>query len=375
MSQHDFVPVNEPLLDGNEKKYLAECIDTGWISSEGPFVREFENAMAKRFGREFGIAVCNGTAALDVAFAAVEIQPGDEVIVPTFTIISCVHHILRSGARPVFVDCDPETWNLQVEDVENLITDKTTGILAVHIYGLPVDMQPLLDLADRHGLWLIEDAAESIGQHYKNQACGSFGNLSTLSFYPNKHVTTGEGGMVLTDDPVLADRCRSLRNLCFQKKQRFLHEELGWNYRMTNLQAALGLAQLERLDQTLDRKRAIGDFYNQSFGELEAAQLPVAVTHYAQNLYWVYGLVLNESVDFDAATVMKLLAEQGIGSRPFFWPLHEQPVIRKMGLDQPNGSFPIAEKIARRGFYIPSGIGTPTEDLVVVSEVVREILQ
>src|SRR5438105_13507940 len=255
----NFIPVNEPLLDGNEKKYLAECIDTRWISSEGPFVQRLEEGMAQHVGRKYGIAVCNGSAALDVAVTALGLGPGDEVILPTFTIISCAAAIVRAGATPVVVDCDPLTWNMDIEQVAQKITPRTRAIMVVHIYGLPVDMDPILELAEKHGLKIIEGAAELIGQTYRSQwsvvsgqwsvrPCGSFGDISTFSFYPNKHVTTGEGGMIVTDDSELAERCRSLRNLCFQAKRRFVHEELGWNLRFTNLQAALGLAQLETLD-------------------------------------------------------------------------------------------------------------------------------
>lgn len=367
------IPVNLPKLGQREQELLDECIQTGWISSEGAFVREFEERMAERVGRKFGIAVCNGTAALDVAVAALGIGPGDEVIVPTFTIISCVHQIVRAGARPVFVDCDPETWNLRVDELEEKITAKTKAVMAVHIYGLPVDMDPLLELARKHDLLVIEDAAEAIGQTCNSRACGSFGDISTFSFYPNKHVTTGEGGMVLTDDPDIADRCRSLRNLCFQPEQRFVHEELGWNYRMTNLQAALGVAQLERLDETVARKREIGHFYNDALGSQEHLQLPLPSTSYAENIYWVYGIVLKESCALDAAAMMAKLGNQGIGTRPFFWPMHQQPVLKKMGLAD-DASLPVAENLARRGLYLPSGLGTSDADLAKVVEAVGGIL-
>ncbi|HAS51898.1 MAG TPA: aminotransferase DegT [Gammaproteobacteria bacterium] len=351
----EFIPVNEPLLDGNEKKYLTECIDTGWISSEGPFVHRFEQEFAARMGRKHGVAVCNGTAALDAAVEALGIGPGDEVILPTFTIISCIGQIVRSGATPVLVDSDPVTWNMDVSQIEAKITPRTKAIMVVHIYGLPVDMDPVLDIVQRYGLKLIEDAAEMIGQTYRGRPCGSFGDLSTFSFYPNKHITTGEGGMILTDDDELAEICRSLRNLCFQSGKRFVHERLGWNLRMTNLQAALGLAQLERLDEFVARKREMGASYTELLADVPGLQLPLAQTDYADNIYWVYGLVLNESVGFDAQEAMRRLAKAGVGTRPFFWPMHEQPVLRNMGLFE-SECYAIAEKIASRGFYIPSGI-------------------
>ena len=254
----EFILVNEPLLNGNEKKYLNECIDSGWISSEGPFVKKFEIEFAAKMGRKYGIAVTNGTAAIDLAIEALDIGPGDEVIMPSFTIISCVMQVVRSGATPVFVDSEPDTWNMDVQQIESKISTRTKAIMAVHIYGLPVDLSILLPLCDKYGLKLIEDSAEMIGQTYNGRPCGSFGDISTVSFYPNKHITTGEGGMILTDDENLANICRELRNLCFKPNKRFVHDRLGWNVRMTNLQAAVGLAQLERLDEFLIKKRWIG---------------------------------------------------------------------------------------------------------------------
>ena len=235
-----FIPVNEPLLIGNEKKYLAECIDSGWISSDGPFVKKFEDEFAARIGRKHAIAVTNGTSAIDATIEALEIKRGDEVILPTFTIISCISQIVRCGATPVLVDCDLLNWNMNISQIEEKITHRTKAVMAVHIYGLPVDMNPLIDLCNRYRLKLIEDAAEMIGQTYYGKQCGSFGDVSTFSFYPNKHITTGEGGMILTDDDDLANKCRGIRNLCFQPRKRFVYERLGWNLRMTNIQAALG---------------------------------------------------------------------------------------------------------------------------------------
>ncbi|MBR8834038.1 MAG: DegT/DnrJ/EryC1/StrS family aminotransferase [Stigonema ocellatum SAG 48.90 = DSM 106950] len=370
----NFIPVNEPLLDGNEKKYLNECIDTGWISSEGPFVQQLEQQFATRVGRKYGIAVSNGSVALDAAVAALKISLGDEVILPTFTIISCAASLVRAGAVPVVVDCDRNTWNMDVGQIEEKITPRTKAIMVVHIYGLPVDMEPVLALADKYGLQIIEDAAEMHGQTYKGRPCGSFGEISTFSFYPNKHITTGEGGMLLTDDEYLAQRCRSLRNLCFQPQKRFVHEELGWNMRMSNLQAALGVAQLERLDEFVVRKRRMGQLYTELLVDIPGIQLPLQQTEYAQSIYWVYGLVLKDEVPFDALSIMQRLAQQKIGTRPFFWCMHEQPVFRKMGLFE-GESCPVAERIARRGFYIPSGMALTSEQMNLVASTLREELK
>lgn len=367
----DFIPVNEPLLDGNEKRYLNECIDTGWISSEGPFIRQFEEKFSKRVGRRHGIAVCNGSAALDAAAAALGLKAGDEVIMPTFTIISCAAAVSRLGAVPVLVDCDRSTWNMDVSRVEERITARTKAIMAVHIYGLPVDMDPLLEIADRHGLDVIEDAAEMIGGTYRGRPCGSLGRISTFSFYPNKHVTTGEGGMIVTDDDALAGRCRSLRNLAM-KPRRFVHDELGWNFRMTNLQAAVGLAQLERLDEFLPRKRRIFERYTELLAGVRSLELPVPSTDYATNVNWVFGVVIRDNVPFDSDEAMRRLAEKGVGTRPFFWPMHEQPVYQAMGMFA-GESHPNAERIARRGFYLPSGLALTDEQLVRAANAVREV--
>ena len=369
----DFIPVNEPLLDGNEKKYLLECIETGWISSEGPFVKEFEQKFAERVGRMHGIAVTNGTAALDVAVEALDIGQGDEVIMPTFTIISCINQIVRNGAKPVLVDSDPVTWNMDVSQIEEKVTPCTKAIMIVHIYGLPVDVDPVLDIAERYGLKVIEDAAEMIGQTYRGKPCGNFGDISTFSFYPNKHVTTGEGGMILTDDDEIAETCRGLRNLCFQPKKRFVHERLGWNMRMTNMQAALGLAQLERLDEFVERKRRMGALYTELLKDIPSIQLPLVKTDYAENIYWVYGLLLDESTELEAETAMKRLAEKGVGTRPFFYPMHKQPVLRQMGIFE-SASMPVSEEMYKRGIYIPSGMKLNTDQIQNTSRAVIEII-
>lgn len=330
--------------------------------------------MAHRLGRRFAVAVCNGTAALDVAIAALELSPGDEVILPSFTIISCVLQVVRSGLVPVFVDSDPATWNIDVTKIESAITPRTRAIMAVHIYGLPADMDPILDLAKRHGLKVIEDSAEQIGQTYRERPCGSLGTISTLSFYPNKHVTTGEGGMVLTDDPALAERCRGLRNLCFIAERRFVHHELGFNYRMTNLQAAIGVAQLERLDAFLTKKRWIGDTYRSCLDGVRGIEVQARETPYARNLAWVFGIVLDESVAFDAREAMRRLAAKGIGTRPFFFPLHQQPVLQKMKLGGPR-AHPVAERLGERGFYLPSGLALTEEQLRASAQALKDLLQ
>ena len=369
----DFIPVNEPLLNGNEKKYLCECIDTGWISSEGPFVKEFEQKMSAAVNRRYGIAVSNGTAALEVAVQALGIGEDDEVIMPSFTIISCAAAVTKLGAVPVLVDSDIHTWNMKVDEIETKITPKTKAIMIVHLYGLPVEVDKVLALAKRYNLKVIEDAAEMHGQTYRGRPCGSFGDISTFSFYPNKHITTGEGGMVVMDDEKLAERCRMLRNLCFRKDIRYVHDEISDNYRFTNLQAAVGLAQLERLDEFVGRKRAMGRYYTDQLRDIDGLILPIEKTDYADNIYWVYGIVLDEQIEADNKVVQKLLAEEGIGSRTFFWCMHEQPVYRRQGLFKEE-SYPNAEYLARKGFYIPSGLALTAEQVERVAAGVQRVM-
>jgi len=375
------IPVNEPLLDGNEKQYLAECIDSGWISADGPFVERFEAGMATLTGRRHAIAVCNGTAALECAVAALRLAAEDQIVMPTFTIISCVAAVVRHSCTPLFVDSDRDTWNMDTGKLAELLKDeierkgnrRLKAIMVVHTYGLPVDMEPVLELADRYGLKIIEDAAEMHGQTCYDRPCGSFGDLSIFSFYPNKHITTGEGGMLLTDDDELAARCRSLRNLCFQAGRRFVHEELGYNFRMSNLQAAVGVAQLERIDQFVLRKRSMGRRYAGLLAGCAGLELPQAGTAYAENIYWVFGVVLKDEVDCNADAMMRRLKERGVDTRPFFWPLHEQPVLKRMAVGT-GRSFPVAERLARRGFYLPSGLALTTGQIdAVAAAVIKEL--
>lgn len=367
------IPVNEPVIGLRERELVLQCLDTGWISSDGPFVAQFEQRFAREMNRKHGIAVMNGSVALDAAVAALGLQPGDEVVMPTFTIISCVTAILTAGAVPVPVDCDPITWNTTPDAIIAAVTPKTKAIMVVHIYGLPVDMDPILAFAAEHGIAVIEDAAEAHGLTYKGRPCGSLGDVSTFSFYPNKHITTGEGGMIVTDSDAIAEKCRSLRNLGFNPQRRFVHDELGWNFRMTNLQAALGLGQIERLDENIVKKRAMGKRYRELLQGENRLQLPAERSVGAENVYWVFGMVLDDSVPFDAQEMMRRLGERKIGSRPFFWGMHEQPVLRKRGMFQ-NLSLPVAERIARRGFYVPSGLALTEDQMVEVAAAVKDVL-
>lgn len=374
------IPVSEPALNERDLELVADCVRSGWVSSAGKYIEAFESGWAEYCGRRYGIAVSNGTTALQVAARCAGLGPGDEVIVPTFTIISCAMAVLETGASPVLVDAESRTWCMDVAQVAAKISSRTKAIMPVHIYGHPVDMDPLLELAERHGLLIIEDAAEVHGAEYLSgrdghngnwRRCGSFGTLATFSFYANKLITTGEGGMVLTDDAVLADKARSLRNLCFLPERRFYHRELGYNYRLTNVQAALGVAQLERFAAIVARKRAIAERYSNGLKAIAGIQLPTEEP-WARNVYWMYGIVLDNSVSFDAAEASRRMKELGVETRPFFLGMHSQPVFARAPWSE--GSFPVADRIAKRGFYLPSGLALSDSDVDRVVEAVDKVL-
>lgn len=377
------IPVNEPALPGNELEYVSDCIETAWISSAGDYVEGFEQRWAEYCRRDHGVAVSSGTAALDIAVRALEIGEGDEVILPTFTIISCAQAVVRAGATPVLVDSRPDTWTMDIDQVQERITPRTKAIMPVHMYGHPVEMDPLLDLREDHDIALIEDAAQAHGAEYRSRwggtpswtRCGGFGDISIFSFYANKPVTTGEGGMALTDDQGTADRLRRLRDLCFQPERRFLHDELGYNYRMTNVQAAIGLAQAERIDEIVSRKREMGQRYRKRLSDLEGLQLPPD-ENWARTIYWMFGILVDESTGHDAESLAASLGEHGIQTRPFFLGMHRQPALHNLGLfDDETDQFPIADELANRGLYLPSGTALSDQQQTRVIEALREVLE
>ncbi len=375
------IPVNEPVLGEREAEYVAECIRTGWVSSAGRFIEEFEERWAAFCGMRHGVAVNNGTSALEIAVAAFGLEPGDEVIIPAFTIISCALAVLHNGGVPVLVDCDPLTFGLDASQLESRITPRTRAIMPVHLYGHPLDMDPVLALAKKHGLAVIEDAAEVHGAEYRAghggaaaewRRCGSFGDISTFSFYANKLVTTGEGGMALTNDAALAARMRSQRNLCFRPERRFYHTELGNNFRLTNLQAAVGVAQVERIDEIVARKRRMGHRYTAQLTGLARLQLPVE-RPWARAVYWMYAVVLDEASGMDALEFAARLKNEGVETRPFFLGMHEQPALHRLGLFA-GERHPVTERIARQGLYLPSGLALTDGQIDHVCNAVRRVL-
>ena len=364
--------VNEPVLGENETRYVMDCLRTGWISSAGTYIEKFEQEWAKYCGMRHGIAVSNGTAALQIAVGCLQLEPGDEVIMPSFTIISCIQAITLNKLTPVLVDCEPDTWCMDVAQLEAKITSRTKAIMPVHIYGHPVDMDPILELAKLHGLKIIEDAAQVHGGEYKGRKCGGMGDISCFSFFANKIITTGEGGMLLTNDDAYADRARRLRNLCFEPGRRFVHKELGFNYRLTNMQAAIGLAQVEKIDSLVKRKIEIGQYYLTALKDVPGIQLPVE-REWAKNVYWMFGLILDESTGETAESFIKKLRDEGIESRPYFLGMHDQPVFKLKGMFK-GELYPVTARIARQGFYIPTGLNLTREMQGQVVKVLYKLL-
>lgn len=376
------IPVNEPWLQDEDREALLECFNSGWISSAGPYLEQFESAWAAYCGVKHGIAVSNGTTALQVAVEAVGVGASDEVIMPSFTIISCASAVVRAGGLPVLVDCDPVTFCMNADEVAAKVTPRTKAIMVVHMYGHPVDMDPIVAVARRHDLKIIEDAAEVHGAEYLTRRgtthaawrrCGGMGDIATFSFFANKLITTGEGGMVVTHDDELAKRSRSLRNLCFQPSRRFLHYEHGYQFRMTSMQAAIGLRQVDRMDTIIARKRWAAAGYTKALGGVKGLQLP-AQLDYGHSVYWVYGIVLDDAVPFDAAEFARRLAAVGVETRPFFLGMHEQPVFHEMGLLR-DECHPVTERIARRGLYLPSGLALTQEQIDSVSAAVISVME
>jgi perosamine synthetase len=366
------IPVCEPLVTPSDIARVNDALASGWISSSGSYLDRFEERWAEQCQMPYGIAVSNGSTALDIAVALLDLKAGDEVILPTFTIISPAQSVVRAGGMPVLVDSDPVTWQMDAGQIESRIGPRTRAIIVVHIYGHPADMDPILALAERYGLTVIEDAAEAHGAEYKGRPCGGLGDISTFSFYANKLVTTGEGGMVLVRNPDQAERARGLRNLCFQPARRFFHESLGYNYRMTNVQAALGVGQLERLPSIVARKREIAGDYRKALEAIPQIQLQPEMP-WGRHVYWVFGILLNESIQMDATKIQVQLRAGGVETRPFFLGMHEQPVFHEMGLFR-NERHPVAERLARRGFYIPNGLALSPQQVQKVIAEVRKIL-
>ena len=369
----NMIPVCEPTLKGNELKYVEDCIKSNWISSSGKYIKQFEELFSKFCNTKHAVTCSNGTAALHLALRAVDIKQGDEVIVPDFTMMSCVNSILYVGAKPVLIDAKRDTWNIDVEKIETEITDKTKAIMVVHIYGHPVDMDKILEIAKKHNLFVIEDCAEAHGAKYKDKMIGSLGDIACFSFYANKIVTTGEGGMVVTNNDKFAEKMRLLKNLAF-KKPRFVHDELGYNYRMTNIQAAIGVAQMEYIDELVESRRKNAQIYNDFLKNIEGITIPIE-KEWAKNVYWMYSIIIEDSFGLDMPTVRKKLLEKGIDTRTFFMPMHSQPLVLKLypEYEKEDLKFPISTELSRKGLYLPSSSSLTSENIKEVCNAIKEI--
>ncbi len=366
------INVFEPTLTFSDKFAVLKSLIKKDISGTSPIVQKFENETAKVFDRKYAVSVSNGSAALDIALQLLNLEEGDEVIVPSFTIISCLSAILRTGATPVFCDVDTNSWNMDIDEVEKNFTSKTKAVLMVHLYGLVADASKIMKFCQEKDIMLIEDAAEAHGQIEGNKKCGSFGEISTMSFYANKHITTGEGGMILTDSENFYKRAKQMINLDFNNQERFKHDNLFWNYRLGGLQASLGLSQIKNLNKTIENKINQGKFYSELLQGFEGiVQYPLTVKNEVKNHYWVYGVVIKNGAKRES--VMQTLELSGIQTRPFFWPLHLQNCLpdefKLRQIELPNSEF-----LGNNGFYIPIGDHVSKKDQKYIIEKLVEAL-
>ena len=371
-----FIPVNIPKLYNSEKTNVINCVRTNWISSEGKFVKEFEKKFSQYNSRKFGVAVSSGTAALEVAIKSLNLKKNSEVIIPSFSIIATALCVVKCGLKPILVDCSLSTWNMDPEKVLKKISKKTSAIIITHIYGLPVDLQKIMNVAKKKNIKIIEDAAEVIGLKYKNRMCGSFGDVSTFSFYANKHITTGEGGMIVTNKKDIYEKCKSLRNLSFSKSyfDRYNHDDIGWNYRMTNMQAALGCGQLKSINKIVKRKREIGNLYYKHLKRNKHLLFQENKNSYSKNIYWVFGVLLKKNSRSKRDFLMRALLKNKIDTRPFFLSMNKQKIFKKMKIFS-KYKMPNSEYLSNNGFYLPSGLGISNNEIRYVCSTLNQLLR
>ena len=374
--KYNFIPVNKPLITREDLNYLNKSISKGWVSSEGPEVKRFENNFSNFIGNKYSVAVSSGTAALEIAIKSLKLKKGDEVIIPNFTIISNAMAVLKEGLNIKLVDCNIKDWNMDIIEIEKKITKKTKAIIATHIYNFPLRVDILKKICRKNKIILVEDAAEVIGQKLNNKLCGSYGDISIFSFYANKQITTGEGGMITTNSKKLYKQSKSLRNLCFGKQDRFNHEDIGWNYRMTNLQASLGVSQLKRIRSIVGRRHRVGNEYFQKLKDNKNIYIPETTRSYAKNIYWVIAFVItNKNLKIDGKKLMKMLLKYGIQTRPFFWPMHKQKVFKEKYKINTSGKYKNSEYISKYGLYLPSSLDIKSNQIKFICNKVNSILK
>jgi perosamine synthetase len=367
------IPVCAPKLGQRDVSLVAKCVRSSWISGTSPYVSEFEDKFAKYCGCRYGVATNSGTTALHLVLAALGIGQGDEVIIPTFTMIATANAVTYTGAKVVIVDSEPLTWNINPESISSHITSRTKAIVPIHTYGHPADMDSILDVAKEHDLYVIEDAAEAHGAEYKGRRTGSLGHAGCFSFYANKIITTGEGGMIVTNDAELAEKANWLRAHAFGRHgKHFYHEALGFGYRMSGLQASLGLAQLERIDSFVDSRRKNARLYNSLLAELSSKITVPPEANWARSVYWMYSILLKDNSGLSRQDFMTNLADMGIETRTFFYPVHKQPIYSTHFSGQ---RFPVADDISKRGVNLPSGTGLTSRQISYVCECITKIMK
>ncbi len=364
------IQVMSPQLDGNELNYVTECLRTGWISSQGAFVKKFEAQFGERCAMPHALAVSNGTVAIHLALEALGVGEGDEVIVPDLTFAASINTILHARATPVIADVHPDTWTLDPAEVERLITPRTKAIMPVHLYGHPCHMDELMAIAKKHKLFVVEDCAEALGALYKGKPVGSFGDAATFSFFGNKTITTGEGGMTLFRDPAVAERAIVLRDHGMDKQKRYWHQMVGYNYRMTNVQAAIGVAQLERLDEFVQAKRNLAAVYNAGLSAINGVTLPPE-EEWAFNGFWLYSCILGESFGMQRDELMEKMMRNGVETRPLFYPLHEMPPYQEFVL--PGQRFEVSTRLSQAGISLPSSVTITAAEQESVLNAMRSI--
>lgn len=366
------IPVCEPLLGEKELQNVIECIKSGWISGKGKYIKEFEERFARYCGARYGISTTSGTTALHLAMLALGIGKGDEVIVPDFTMIASANSVVYVGAKPVWVDAEPYTWNIDPSKIEEKITRNTKAIMPVHIYGHPVDMDPILEIAKERELLVIEDAAEAHGSEYKGKGVGCLGDVGCFSFYANKIITTGEGGMVVTNDENIAERARLFKDLYFDEERKYAHQQIGFNFRMTNMQAAMGIAQLERINELVKTKRKVANLYNSLLKDVKGVTTPPEAG-WAKNVYWMYTILIEDEFGMNRDTVKKGLEKRGIDTRFAFSPMHRQPCFAKLGFYGRDKDYPVAEELSRKGLYLPSGLTLKEEQIRYIVDTLKDL--
>ncbi len=369
-----FIPVNKPMITKSDSDLVYKVVKSGWVSSEGPNVKNFEKNFSKFIGHKYSVAVSSGTGALDIAVKTLNLKKNDEIIIPNFTIISNAIAVTKLGLKIKFIDCDIFDWNMNLEKVKKSISKKTKAIIATHIYNFPLRVDKLKKICNQKKIFIIEDAAEVLGQSIFNKKCGSFGDISVFSFYANKQITTGEGGMITTNNKSFYEKMLSLRNLAFGKINRFNHEDIGWNYRMTNMQATLGLSQLKRIKSIVKTRHRVGERYYRNLLNNKNLFIPKPKNNFSKNIYWVVGVVIiNKNLNLNADAAMKKLQKFGIGTRPFFWPMHKQKIFRNHNIFN-SKKFSNSEYISKYGFYLPSSLSLKNSEIDYICKKVNLIL-